>query len=216
MDYYGTNDDRQRADEIHAAYVENMKGFVRWLVDSGRRIRLFVGDTCDVSVVHEILADLRAHRPHLDPAWVIAEPVTSFAELMRADGPRQHRRRHPLSQRAVRAQARQADDIARLRREKPRLMADMGLCEFCQSANSPDADQLIQQFKELESRSAELRQTIIERNTENARLLNQQFEELSAALFPDIGSERAQRSDIYGCSHGRPLGFLILEGAYNE
>ena len=44
MAYYGTNDDRRQADEIHASYVEKMKSFVRWLVDSGRRIRLLVGD----------------------------------------------------------------------------------------------------------------------------------------------------------------------------
>ena len=45
MDYHGTNDDRGQADEIYASYVEKMKFFVRWLVDSGRKIRLFVGDT---------------------------------------------------------------------------------------------------------------------------------------------------------------------------
>ena len=44
MAYHGTNDDREQADEIHAAYVEKMKRFVRWLVDSGHRIRLFGGD----------------------------------------------------------------------------------------------------------------------------------------------------------------------------
>ena len=89
MAYYGTNDDRRQADEIYASYVEKMKFFVRWLVDSGRRVRLFVGDTngSDDSVVQEILADLRAHRPDLDPSWVVAEPVSSFAELMRAMAP---------------------------------------------------------------------------------------------------------------------------------
>ncbi len=89
MDYYGTNDERRQADEMHASYVEKMKFFVRWLVDSGRRIRLLVGDTngSDDSVVQEILADLRAHRPDLDPTWVVAEPVSSFADLMRAMAP---------------------------------------------------------------------------------------------------------------------------------
>jgi polysaccharide pyruvyl transferase WcaK-like protein/glycosyltransferase involved in cell wall biosynthesis len=184
MDYNGTNDDRQRAEEIHAAYVENLKGFARWLVDSGRRIRLFIGDTCDVSVVDEIAADLRIYRPDLDSAWVIAERVTSFAELMRAMA--------PVS--AVVA-TRYHNVVCALKLGKPvislgyaaknlAVLADAGLSDFSQSANSPDADQLIRQFKELESRSAELRQTMTERNAENARLLNQQFAELSAALFP--------------------------------
>ena len=87
MAYYGTNDDRGQADEIYASYVEKMKSFVRWLVDSGRRIRLLVGDTADDSVVQEILADLRAYRPNLEASWVAAEPVSSFAELTRAMAP---------------------------------------------------------------------------------------------------------------------------------
>ena len=33
------------------------------------------------------------------------------------------------------------------------LMADMGLSEFCQFANTLDVDRLIEQFTELESRS---------------------------------------------------------------
>ena len=40
------------------------------------------------------------------------------------------------------------------------LMADMGLPEFCQAVNALDIDQLIKLFTELESRSAELRQTM--------------------------------------------------------
>ena len=35
-------------------------------------------------------------------------------------------------------------------------MADMGLAEFCQFASSLDVDRLIEQFTELESRSAQL------------------------------------------------------------
>jgi len=43
---------------------------------------------------------------------------------------------------------------------------------------------LIEQFTELESRSAQLRQTMKERNIANVRLLDDQFAELSAVLFP--------------------------------
>ena len=64
------------------------------------------------------------------------------------------------------------------------LMADMGLSEFCQPARSLDTGRLIEQFTELEKRQAELRQTITDRNMMNARLLDDQFAELSAMLFP--------------------------------
>ena len=66
-----------------------MKSFTRWLVDNGRQVRLFVGDTnnADETVVEEILADLRTHRPDLDVTWIVADPVVTFADLMRAMAP---------------------------------------------------------------------------------------------------------------------------------
>ena len=186
MDYRGANDDRRQADQIHASYVEAIKFFVRWLIDDGRRIRLLVGDTnnSDDAVVQEILADLREHRPDLDPSWVIAEPVSSFAELMRAMA--------PVGTVVV---TRFHNVICALRLAKPTIslgyapkftpvMADMGLSEFCQSAKSLDTGRLVEQFTELEKRQAQLRQQITDRNMANGRLLDDQFAELSATLFP--------------------------------
>jgi polysaccharide pyruvyl transferase WcaK-like protein len=64
------------------------------------------------------------------------------------------------------------------------IMADAGLSDFCQHANTLDVDRLISQFSELESRSAQVREMIVERNAANARLLREQFGRLSAVLFP--------------------------------
>jgi hypothetical protein len=69
-------------------------------------------------------------------------------------------------------------------------MADMGLSEFCQSAGSLDIGRLVEQFTELEKRQAELRQTIMDRNKAYAQLLDDQFTELSAVLFPAVGPGR--------------------------
>jgi hypothetical protein len=63
-------------------------------------------------------------------------------------------------------------------------MTDMGLSEFCQSAKSLNVGRLIDQFTELESRSAQLRQTIMECSMAKKPLLGDQFAELSAVLFP--------------------------------
>jgi polysaccharide pyruvyl transferase WcaK-like protein len=183
MAYYGANDDRKQADEIYVSYVEKMKSFVRWLVDSGRTIRLLVGDTSDDSVVQEILTDLRAHRPNLEASRVVAEPVSSFAELTRAMAPA-----------GIVVATRYHNVMCALKLSKPTLsigyaakndvlMADMGLSEFCQSARSLDVGRLIEQFTELESRSAQLRQTMQEHNMAKARLLDDQFATLSARLF---------------------------------
>jgi polysaccharide pyruvyl transferase WcaK-like protein len=187
MDYYGTSEDhRSQANEMHAAYVEKLKFFVRWLVDGGRKVRLFVGDTngSDDTVVKEILADLRTHRPNLDPEWATAEPVSTFTELMRAMAPV-----------GTVVATRYHNVICALKLLKPTisigyatknatLMADMGLADYCQSVNSLDTHRLIAQFTDLESRAMQLKPTIAKRNAMNEQILEHQFAELSAVLFP--------------------------------
>lgn len=187
MEYRGSNDERGRAEEIYSSYVAAMKQFVRWLVDNGRKVRLFVGDTngSDDSVVQEILADLRESRPGLDPSRVAAAPTVSFADVVRemsACGSVVAIRYHNL--------------VGALRLSKPTisisyspkhdvLISEMGLSGFSQPVNALDVDRLIEQFTELGRRSPELRQTMKERNAANEQLLDAQFAELSAVLFPD-------------------------------
>ena len=185
MAYYGTNNDRGQAEEIHVAYVKKMKRFVRWLADSGYRIRLFGGDNLwDDVIVEEILGDLRSHRPDLEPMWAVANPVSSLDELMREMVPV-----------GTIVAIRYHNVLCALKLCKPTLslsyarkhdllMADMELQEFCQFANTFDVDRLIEQFTTLQDRSGQLRQTMADRNAEKARLLEQQFAELSVLLFP--------------------------------
>jgi polysaccharide pyruvyl transferase WcaK-like protein len=75
MAYHGGNDDRHRADELHERYLVALKGFVRYLVDSGRPVRLFTGDIADDPVVYEILASIEGD--------IVAEPLASLQDLMR-------------------------------------------------------------------------------------------------------------------------------------
>jgi polysaccharide pyruvyl transferase WcaK-like protein len=187
MEYRGSNDQRGQADEIYSAYVGKMKQFVRWLVDNDRRVRLFVGDTngSDDTVVQEILADVRKYRPDLDPSWVVAEPVTSFADVMRA-------MMHASSVVAIRYH----NIVCSLKIAKPTisisyspkhdaLMAEMGLPEFCLDVNDFKVSELTELFTSLESRSAELRRMMKERNAIKARLVDAQFAELSTVLFEE-------------------------------
>lgn len=184
MAYYGSPDDRDRADEIYASYVANMKCFVRWLLDNGRKIRLFMGDACDDTVVQEILADLRTYQPELDPGWVTAEPVSSYADLMRVIAPS-----------SIVVASRYHNVICALKLSKPTislgysakhiaLMADAGLEEFCQYTDALDIDNLIEQFERLDRNAAHFQQAIAIRNAYNARRLDEQFTELSRLLFP--------------------------------
>lgn len=193
MTYYGSNDDRRRAGTIHASYMETMKGFARWLVDNGRRIRFYTGDDVDEGAVQEIVADVRAYRPDLEPAWLAAEPITSLTDLMRE-----------MSGVETVVATRYHNVLCALKLSKPTLslgyaakndalMADMGVPEYCQSASSLDLDLLIKQFTELESRSDEVRRTLLARNSAKARELNQQFTVLSSLLFaaPEPAASRA-------------------------
>lgn len=193
MAYYGSNDERDRAEEIHSAYVAGMKQFVRWLVDNDRRVRLLVGDTngSDDSVVQEILADLRESRPDLDPDRVIAQPVISFTDVMQAMLPvgsvvaiRYHNIvcAAALSKPTISIGYSPKHDV---------LMTEVGLSDFCQSVSTLDVAQLIKQFMELERHSTELRRTMGERSAAKRQLIGEQFAELSAVLFSAAQPTRA-------------------------
>ncbi len=183
MAYFGGDGDRGRGGEIHRSYVETMQRFVRWLVDGGRQVRLLIGDQADRSVVTEILADLREHRPGLDAARVVAEPVGTLQELMRQ-----------LATVDTVVATRYHNVLCALALSKPTvaisyaaksgsLMAATGLGEFCQPARSVDFELLVEQFSTLESRREQLVDAISEHNRDNRRHVEQQFAALSAAVL---------------------------------
>jgi polysaccharide pyruvyl transferase WcaK-like protein len=184
MDYSGGNDDLGQAAELRANYLAQMKFFARWLVDNGRPIRLFTSDTADEPVVQEIADDVRAHRPDLGPAWVMAEPARSLAELMQqialvdtVVATRYHNVLYAL----LLAKPTLALGYAA---KHDLLMADTGLPGFCVPCRSLEVTQMIERFTELECRSGQLRQTIMEHNAAKVRLVEQQFAEMSAVIFP--------------------------------
>jgi polysaccharide pyruvyl transferase WcaK-like protein len=186
MSYYGTNNDKARAAELHSAYVHNMKTFVRWLVDTGHKVRLLVGDfTWDYEVVEAILDDLREQRPDLQEGRVVADPITTFAELSDA-----------IARVSTVVAIRYHNVIDGLKLSRPTisisyskkhdtLMAEMGLSEFCQHVNELDVDRLIEQFTELEGRSTTIRAMLQERNLVKASAVRKLFDALSTTLFSD-------------------------------
>jgi polysaccharide pyruvyl transferase WcaK-like protein len=190
MDYSGNNDEVAEASSLRANYLAQVTSFGRWLIDNGRRVRLFTSDTADEPVVQEIAADIRVHRPDLDPSFVVAEPATSIPELMRQ-----------IAAVETVVATRYHNVLYALLQDKPTLalayakkhdllMATAGLAGFSLPCRTLDARQLIRKFQELEQRSAELRQTIAEYNTAKQRLVDSQLAELSAVLVPEILSAR--------------------------
>jgi polysaccharide pyruvyl transferase WcaK-like protein len=194
MAYYGTNDESKQAEEIYTRYVAAMKSFVCWLAEGGRKVLLLVGDTngSDGTVVDDIIADLRARLPDLDPSAVTAAGVSSYSDVMKA--------LRPVS--CVVA-IRYHNVLCALKLSKPTisigyspkhdvLLAGAGLGDFIQDVSTLDVDELKKRFTELENRSAELQKTVAERNAAKTELLETQFRKLSTVLWPRVAEVASQ------------------------
>ncbi|MEV6672547.1 polysaccharide pyruvyl transferase family protein [Streptomyces sp. NPDC051162] len=180
MDFHGSDDDRSRAEEIHRRYLDGTTRFVRALVDDGRPVRLLTGDEVDRPVVAAIL-------DAVDSPLVTAAGPASLADLMEetaAAGTVVATRYHNLICALKAGTPTLALSYAA---KSDALMDRMGLAAYCHPAREVDADRLLEQFRALEKRSAELRQTLAERNLVASRQLEAQFAELTAALFPAAG-----------------------------
>jgi polysaccharide pyruvyl transferase WcaK-like protein len=177
MDFHGGNDDRARAEEIHRRYLDGTTRFVRALVEDGRPVRLLTGDACDGPVVAAIL-------DAVDSPLVTAAEAASLADLMKemaaADTVVATRYHNLVCALKVGTPTLALSYAAK----SDALMDRMGLAAYCHPAREVDADRLLEQFRALERQSAQLRRTLAERNLVAARQLQEQFTELTAALFP--------------------------------
>ncbi|EGX56010.1 polymer biosynthesis protein [Streptomyces zinciresistens K42] len=184
MDFHGGDDDRPRAGEIHRRYVDGTIRFVRALAGDGRSVRLLTGDDCDARVVAEILDAVRS-------PLVTAAGAASLAELTKEAAAAEAvvaTRYHNL---VCALKAGTPTLAVSYAAKSDALMARMGLAAFCHPAAALDADRLLDQFRSLESRSAQVRRTLAERNLLVAGQLRDQFAALSAALFPAAGPTHA-------------------------
>ncbi|GAA3482142.1 polysaccharide pyruvyl transferase family protein [Streptomyces yanii] len=186
MDFHGGNDDRARAEEIHRRYLDGTIRFVRALVEDGRPVRLLTGDKCDAPVVAAILDTV-------DSPLVTAAEAASLADLMKetaaADTVVAIRYHNLICALKVGTPTLALSYAAK----SDALMAQMGLAAYCHPAREVDADRLLEQFRALEQRSPELRQTLTERNLAAAQRLEHQFTALTAALFPAADHAHALR-----------------------
>ncbi|MFK4066324.1 polysaccharide pyruvyl transferase family protein [Streptomyces sp. NPDC029674] len=177
MAFHGGNDDRDRADEIYRNYLEGTTRFVRALVEDGRPVRLLTGDDCDTPVVDAIL-------DAVDSPLVTAANAASLADLMKETAAADTvvaTRYHNL---VCALKAGTPTLALSYAAKSDALMARMGLDAYRHPAREVDADQLLVQFRALETQSTELRRTLTERNRAATRQLREQFDKLTTALFP--------------------------------
>ena len=186
MAYYGSPGDRSRADEVHAKYVDQMKELTRLLVQSGRSVRLLIGDRLDEEVAKEVLADAQGAWAGLSRLPVSYEPFSSFEGLTG----------QVASVQTVVAM-RYHCVVAGLKVGRPTLaigygrkhdavMAQMGLSGYVQDVRSLDLERLVEQVGELEADEAVIEKTLAERNADNRARLGELFRDLSDALFKPV------------------------------
>jgi polysaccharide pyruvyl transferase WcaK-like protein len=204
MDYHGSNDDLARADELHAAYLEQMTSFAGWLLDNGYRIRFFGGDdSCDYAAADEIIARLQG-RPvgnqaagSLTAGSLTADSVTADS-LTVARFTKYTEMLDQMNQAGTVVATRFHNVLAGLLLGKPTLaigyshkfvdlMASTGLPEFVQPAHELDAAELIVKFKETQARRDEIVAQIRQRNAAKGAAVTNQFAQLSTVLFPSRG-----------------------------
>lgn len=184
MEFHGSNDDRARAEEINAAYLDTVKRFVRLMVDEGRPVRLFIGDVADLEVPGEVIADALAHRPDAD---ITIEPLKSLGDLMRQ-----------MAAVDTIVATRYHNVLCGLKSLKPMvsfgyarksdvLMSSMGMADFCQSAREPDFERLLALFRRLEQNRDEVVEILQRRSEEMTSRVEDQFTELSKLVI-DGGS----------------------------
>ncbi|QKW49034.1 polysaccharide pyruvyl transferase family protein [Streptomyces buecherae] len=186
MAFHGSNDDRARAEEIHRRYLDGTTAFVRALVADGRPVRLLTGDEVDRPVVAAIL-------DAVDSPLVTAAETASLADLMKemavADAVVATRYHNLICALKVGTPTLALSYSGK----SDALMARMGLGTYCHPARDVDADRLLEQFRALERRSAELRRTLAERNVAAARRVERQFAALAEPLFPATDHAPATR-----------------------
>jgi polysaccharide pyruvyl transferase WcaK-like protein len=185
MDFHGSNDDRASADSIHRTYVDGMRRFVRFLVDSGHRVRLLIGDEVDEVIVRQVLADAE-HRP----GAVTYEPIRTLGDVMAQ-----------IAKAEVVVGTRYHNVLCALKLAKPtisvsysakndRIMADMGLGEYTQDARAVDAGRLIDQFTAVAAAADRITPALAEGSARKTALLTRQFEVLSASLGMPATTEK--------------------------
>ena len=193
MAYYGSNDDRGEADQLHRHNVDTMTRFLQWLLDRGRKVRLYTTDQEDQPILLAMRGDVRAQRT--DDSDIEAKQVSTLPEFMRrmalvdtVVGSRYHNVLCALK-------LSKANPVRRLCGQARRAKCGKLAGDFCEPARSVDLDRLIWRFELLERDRDRVVTTLDERNAEKVRLLDGQFAVLSpvVACAPPGGRCARQR-----------------------
>jgi polysaccharide pyruvyl transferase WcaK-like protein len=192
MAYWGSLADRVKRQSIHDSYIQSMKEFVRWLLDTGHEVRILIGDHDDEPEASEILADARLHWRGPGTPPVDFRPVLSTNALMSRIASVETvvaTRFHNVL--VALACARPTLAIAYGNKHHA-LMAQMDAEEFCQDIAELDVERLKKQFMALRRDSERIVHTLTARTAAHRDHLEHQFADLSTTLFPASAATEPQ------------------------
>lgn len=145
MEYAGRPDDPRQGPGVVQAYVEKTAHLVARLTDDGHTVTLVVGDVADQALSAAIADRVHSQRPSLAADAVTVSPAATMQAVMAE-----------IAEAEVVVASRFHNLICALKLARPtvslgyagksaRLMAELGLGEFCQQADDFDVDRVLDQ-----------------------------------------------------------------------
>ena len=178
----------EEQEEAYIAYRERMCDFIKWLVDHGYGIRILQGDSrYDVITRADVRKRLEERGIRYDQAGIIDEDTTTVGELLAQ-----------LAQVDLIVSPRFHNLLLGLMFEIPgvsisydpkndALQEGIGLGQYRQSLAELDVKKLIEQFADLEVRSAEIKPMIRKRAAEYRDMLDKEYD----LVFGDLRAARS-------------------------
>ena len=156
-------------------YLDNLVGFVKWLLDRKYDIRLLVGDQGDTEVTRQFQCLLRTRLGAYDEERIIDQPALSVEQLL-----------PQIAATDIVVATRFHNVLMALLLNKPvisisfhhkcaSLMSQMGLAEYCNDINCLDAGRLIEQFQDVERNAEQLKPVIRQKVEQFRKALDEQY-----------------------------------------
>jgi polysaccharide pyruvyl transferase WcaK-like protein len=149
MAYSGWRTTEKEGRQIYDAYIEKIARFVSWLLDSGYRVRILIGEQSDRRAVDDVMQAIVAAGMGLSTARLVAESASSLHELMRQ-----------IIETDIVVATRFHNVVCALKVGRPTvslsyaekndaLLKEFGLARFCQHVEKFDLDLLTKQVTKL-------------------------------------------------------------------
>ncbi|CAH2605548.1 PS_pyruv_trans domain-containing protein (plasmid) [Rhodovastum atsumiense] len=183
MAYYGWANNAGTGESIYQTYIGKVAQFVCWLLESGHRVRLLMGETADARAVGDVLRSVASLQSGFTEGRISAEPATSLRDVM-----------SQVAATDIVVATRFHNVVCALKLGKPTLslsyarkndvlLAEMGLGTFCQPVEDIDLDRLKAQFGTLVAGRDRHRQQIQDMVAHYSERLQQQEEILLTRLI---------------------------------